>query len=82
MSWVIKSIEPSTDNTYLFLPSAIDPWEAVTDTFSSLENFVNFMKFKTKSEKPNKEAIVSPNTTIILEYCGLVARIFRPILQY
>lgn len=48
IAWLINSMEPVIGKSYLFLPTAKDVWEAVTETYSDVENAFQIFELKIK----------------------------------
>ena len=48
MSWLVNSMEQEIGQTYLFLPTAKDLWDAVTETYSDLGNSAQIYDLKTR----------------------------------
>ena len=48
MAWLINSMEAAIGQTYLFLPTAKDLWDAVQETYSDLGNAAQMFEIKTK----------------------------------
>ena len=48
MAWSINSMEAAIGQTYLFLPTAKDLWDAVQKTYSDLGNAAHVFEIKTK----------------------------------
>ncbi|KAH9741647.1 protein kinase domain-containing protein [Citrus sinensis] len=46
MSWLINSMDPHISQSFLFLPSARDLWDAVTETYSDLGNTAQLYELK------------------------------------
>ncbi|KZV33724.1 hypothetical protein F511_26487, partial [Dorcoceras hygrometricum] len=48
MAWLINSMEPTIERTYLFLPTVKDVWYDVRETYSDLENSSQILELKTR----------------------------------
>ena len=48
MSWLVNSMDSEIGQTYLFLPTAKDLWDAVTETYSDLGNSAKIYDLKTR----------------------------------
>ena len=50
LAWLINSMEAAFGQTYLFLPTAKDLWDAVQETYLDLGNAAQMFEIKTKLE--------------------------------
>ncbi|KAL2497494.1 Bifunctional aspartokinase/homoserine dehydrogenase 1 [Abeliophyllum distichum] len=48
IAWLVNSMKPTIEKTYLFLPTAKDVWDAVKETYSDSENSSQIFEIKTK----------------------------------
>ncbi|KAH9753027.1 protein kinase domain-containing protein [Citrus sinensis] len=76
MSWLVNSMESEIGQTYLFLPTAKDLWDAVTETYSDLGNSAQIYDLKTRIRETKQ------GSQGVTKYYNILKGLWQELDQY
>ncbi|KAH9657194.1 retrovirus-related pol polyprotein from transposon RE1 [Citrus sinensis] len=76
MSWLVNSMEQEIGQTYLFLPTAKDLWDVVTETYSDLGNSAQIYDLKTRIRETKQ------GSQGVTKYYNILKGLWQELDQY